>query len=157
MNTFLPYPDFTKSAACLDDKRLNKQIIEASQMLNGQWPNHPCSKMWKNNHCALKAYSNACLHEWKVVREKKHKFEPYELSEISLPSWFTSPLVFLTHRVNLLKKSPEWYDQFGWDYEYSNLRHFPEGYFWPTGPLGKTGQRDSDAWMLWANQNKGAY
>ena len=34
MNTFLPYPSFTKSAKCLDYRRLDKQRIEAWQIYN---------------------------------------------------------------------------------------------------------------------------
>ena len=33
MQTFLPYPDFAKSAMCLDNKRLGKQRIECLQIL----------------------------------------------------------------------------------------------------------------------------
>lgn len=32
MQTFLPYPDFKKSASCLDNKRLGKQRVEAWQI-----------------------------------------------------------------------------------------------------------------------------
>jgi len=32
MNTFLPYPDFVKSAQCLDYRRLGKQRVEAWQI-----------------------------------------------------------------------------------------------------------------------------
>ena len=33
VNTFLPYPDFVKSAKALDYKRLGKQRVEAWQIL----------------------------------------------------------------------------------------------------------------------------
>ena len=33
MQTFLPFADFSKSAACLDDKRLGKQRVECLQIL----------------------------------------------------------------------------------------------------------------------------
>ena len=33
MQTFLPYPSFTQSAACLDDKRLGKQRVECKRIL----------------------------------------------------------------------------------------------------------------------------
>ena len=33
MQTFLPYEDFTKTAQCLDYKRLGKQRVEAYQIL----------------------------------------------------------------------------------------------------------------------------
>ena len=53
MQTFLPYPDFAKSAACLDNKRLNKQIVECYQILRAitdptyGWQNHPAVNMWR--------------------------------------------------------------------------------------------------------------
>lgn len=34
MQTFLPYPDFSKSAQVLDNKRLGKQRVEAAQILD---------------------------------------------------------------------------------------------------------------------------
>jgi len=34
MQTFLPFPDFKKSASCLDYKRLGKQRVEGLQILN---------------------------------------------------------------------------------------------------------------------------
>jgi hypothetical protein len=34
MQTFLPYKDFDLSAKALDNKRLNKQILEGYQILN---------------------------------------------------------------------------------------------------------------------------
>ena len=33
MQTFLPYPSFTRSLACLDNKRLGKQRVECKQIL----------------------------------------------------------------------------------------------------------------------------
>ena len=33
MQTFLPFPDFHESAACLDMRRLGKQRVEAMQIL----------------------------------------------------------------------------------------------------------------------------
>lgn len=47
MQTFLPYPNFTASAATLDDRRLNKQVVEAWQILTGRVPNrnHPACLM----------------------------------------------------------------------------------------------------------------
>ena len=34
MQTFLPYPDFERSAKVLDNKRLGKQRVEVLQILN---------------------------------------------------------------------------------------------------------------------------
>jgi len=49
MQTFLPYKDYDQCAEILDNKRLNKQILEAYQILkvlsgkspSGAWRNHP--------------------------------------------------------------------------------------------------------------------
>jgi len=72
MQTFLPYPSFTLSAICLDNKRLNKQILECDQILNALapgstsgWRNHPAVKMWRGYEPALIQYQNACMYEWK--------------------------------------------------------------------------------------------
>lgn len=51
MQTFLPYPDFTESAAVLDRDRLGKQRVEALEVLRGPtvpgcgWRNHPAARM----------------------------------------------------------------------------------------------------------------
>ena len=64
MQTFLPYPDFKKTAKCLDYRRLGKQRVECKQILNalqkrkggitkGGWVNHPATKMWEDDFQAL--------------------------------------------------------------------------------------------------------
>jgi hypothetical protein len=53
MQTFLPYSDYEASAQTLDNKRLNKQILEGYQILkvlsgaspSGAWRNHPAVLM----------------------------------------------------------------------------------------------------------------
>lgn len=42
MQTFLPFADFSKSAACLDDKRLGKQRVECLQILKALQPPDKC-------------------------------------------------------------------------------------------------------------------
>ena len=42
MQTFLPFADFSKSAACLDDKRLGKQRVECLQILKALQPPERC-------------------------------------------------------------------------------------------------------------------
>jgi hypothetical protein len=70
LQTFLPYPSFQESAKVLDNKRLNKQIIETLQIyrtLAGDsvaWKNHPAVLMWKYHHVALLQYGIACYQEW---------------------------------------------------------------------------------------------
>ena len=58
MQTFLPYPSFTRSLACLDNKRLGKQRVEAKQILMAlefgpyqyedteDWFVHPTPSSW---------------------------------------------------------------------------------------------------------------
>lgn len=94
MQTFLPYSDFTKSAQCLDNRRLGKQRVECLQILNTlskrrftcpsckqgrdnstcadcqekcrvtPWYNHPAVKMWKGYEISLAAYGVIICNEW---------------------------------------------------------------------------------------------
>jgi hypothetical protein len=65
VNTFLPFPQFTKSAQALDYKRLGKQRVEAWQILQALrgetkgWTNHPATKMWRGHEKALCEYGIA--------------------------------------------------------------------------------------------------
>ena len=53
MQVFVPFQDTREIAKCLDNKRLNKQLLEGRQLLNinasgrtkGAWVNHPAAKM----------------------------------------------------------------------------------------------------------------
>ena len=80
MQTFLPYPDFRKSAQSLDNKRLGKQRVEAYQIwrvLKGftkGWRRHPAVLMWEGYTCFLAMYCNACIDEW-VLRGYKNNME----------------------------------------------------------------------------------
>ena len=57
MQTFLPYPDFAKSARVLDPSRLGNQFYrEGLTLLRGKWPNHPASKMWADHAPGSGAY-----------------------------------------------------------------------------------------------------
>lgn len=134
MQTFLPYADFKKSAACLDNKRLNKQILEAKTIYDivvenrtsGGWVSHPAVNMWRGYPEALALYFNACLDEWKR-RGKHHSYEKIPIVDeknIRTPPWLGNERLHSSHRSNLLRKD-EWYDQFGWK-EGWNLP-----YYWP--------------------------
>lgn len=50
MQTFLPYPSFTQSASCLDNKRLGKQRVECLQILHclnkGEYICNKCKEPW---------------------------------------------------------------------------------------------------------------
>ena len=72
MQTFLPYPEFTKSAEVLDYRRLGKQRVEAWQLLNilisgktvGGWVNHPATRMWRGSELSLALYGRTICEEW---------------------------------------------------------------------------------------------
>jgi hypothetical protein len=70
MQTFLPYPQFDRSARVLDDRRLGKQRVETLQILRALhlddygWRHHPAVAMWRGFRCALVAYGEAMVSEW---------------------------------------------------------------------------------------------
>jgi hypothetical protein len=71
LQTFLPYPDFIESAACLDRQRLGKQRIEAYQILRSilgetkGWRNHPVTRMWEDHPRALATYGYVICQGWR--------------------------------------------------------------------------------------------
>lgn len=84
MITFLPFPDFAKSAEVLDSNRLIKQIAEAKWMIDAlesgdntsRTFKHPACQMWIGHESALKAYFNACLGE--ALENRKFKIKAYD-------------------------------------------------------------------------------
>ena len=70
MQTFLPYPDFTATAAVLDVRRLGKQRVEALQVLRAMtvpeygWRHHPVAKMWAGYDEALVRYGLEVCAAW---------------------------------------------------------------------------------------------
>lgn len=120
MQTFLPLPSFRDSAACLDRQRLGKQRVEVLQLLNGLtgrsvgWTNHPASIMWQNHIYALSEYGMIVCWEWiargykdtcrnKIISIRK------ELTDTGMPSWLGDHKFHLSHRSNLIRKLPEYY------------------------------------------------
>ena len=139
MNTFLPYSDFSKSAQCLDYKRLGKQRLEARTIYNilinksdGAWSRHPATLMWKGYEPALATYYNIILIEWKGRGFKNSMsplldvFDSVDTYKTTMPPWLGDERFHCTHRSNLLRKDKEWYGQFGWE-ETDDLP-----YYWPT-------------------------
>ena len=130
MQTFLPYKNFMASAAALDNRRLNKQILEGYQVLNtlsGRsfgWRNHPAVKMWEGFERALYGYVQTMVDEAKRRGIKTDKNESniealrkdfWDLWGSEVPSWFQKEhldKIMITHRANLYKKDPEFYIEF---------------------------------------------
>jgi hypothetical protein len=135
MQTFLPYPDFARSLAALDDRRLGKQRSEALTILrivDGRtdkpgWRHHPAVLMWQGYAEALKQYLNLCLDEWErrgfansIPRER---VDPRSLE---MPWWLGREELHASHRANLLRKDPLFYGGQGW----AENPALP--YWWPT-------------------------
>lgn len=142
MQTFLPYPDFEKTAKCLDYRRLGKQRVEAYQILKcliikeSRWYHHPAVLMWKGYEGALAQYAIAICNEW-IKRGYKDTLrckileiiDPTNLHDdefILLPWWFDNKYIYISHQSNLVRKFPEHYQ-----------KYFPGvsndiPYYWPT-------------------------
>lgn len=137
MQTFLPYPEFDKSAQVLDYKRLGKQRLEAMQLINSiiklqlnpdvkvGWHNHPARKMWIGYLDGLKLYCNKMIEEWKR-RGYNNTMSYYTLPcSFDLPPWIGDEKVHSSHRANLLRKDLNFYSQFGW------VESAEIPYYWP--------------------------
>ena len=151
MQTFVPYADMHESAVVLDNKRLNKQLLEGRQIYNilvenrtkGGWVNHPAVKMWRNYDNALYAYLENVMLEcvfrgisveknWSAITEM-HKNNWDRGSNIVMPPWWGDERVHQSHRNNLYNKDPEYYAEFVCDGRVTCCDKC--NYFWPTHTL----------------------
>lgn len=139
MQTFLPYPDFKKSALVLDYRRLGKQRVETKQILNALdglskgWTNHPATNMWRGYEFALAYYGLTMCAEWirRGYNDSLSEFFIQRLSQYGdetavLPPWMGDEEFHTSHQSNLVRKDPEYYGS-----------HFPEvpddlPYIWPS-------------------------
>ena len=81
MQTFLPYATKRESLDALDNKRLNKQILECYQILNiltgnsksNAWRNHPAVLMWEGAEAELYRYAMTAvvLAEYRGIKTDK--------------------------------------------------------------------------------------
>jgi hypothetical protein len=146
MMTFLPYSDFARSAAVLDNKRLGKQRVEALTILSvlerghGAWYNHPAVRMWAPYREALVAYGVAITREWikrgwrdtclgkisRHARDGKPGSQRALAAKGLLPPWLGSRRFHRSHQSSLVRKNPAYYRRF--------FPHVPNDlpYVWPT-------------------------
>jgi len=133
MQTFLPHSTFERCAKALDNKRLNKQILEGYQILNvnsgmsktGGWRNHPAVLMWRGHEGSLFEYVQSMIEEAKLrgintagnennlktlINNIRYKWN------YNAPDWMFDNIklmkVMTTHRVNLFKKDPLYYARY---------------------------------------------
>lgn len=136
MQTFLPYSSYEKSAERLDNKRLNKQVLECYQILkalNGEtkgWVNHPATLMWKGFEQSLVSYAIVCCNEYTKRFGKKsgllEKIEAYKSDQPNVKPWWVGLESFhQSHRSNLYRKNSEYYHNFKDDYDKV------QAYCWP--------------------------
>lgn len=132
MQTFLPHPDFERSARSLDPKRLGKQRVECIQGVRGLtwetygWKNHPAVKMWRGYEEALGRYSLVCCEVWlelgfadtcaATVRADLAKVgitdirtQPELAAVDALPPWLGDERFHGSHQSSLVRKDPAYY------------------------------------------------
>lgn len=153
MQTFLPFPNIYRSAQVLDDKRLNKQIVEAYQIYTDRVPtmNHPACLMWRDNKPFLRLYIDACCREYRLRFNKTHKVDQVLGDDILVdaerPWWYGSQLFHHAHRVNLIRKNPDFYRPlFAPNTVYGDE---PDGYYWPVAKEGRKAWNDATNWIIW--------
>lgn len=133
MQTFLPYSDYEHTAQVLDNKRLNKQILEGYQILNvlsgqsksGAWRNHPAVLMWKGHEHELNTYLHRMMYEadWRGIKISKNYANIKNLERKfgadwgkGVPKWMLDETklmrVLTTHKANLFRKDPIAYVRF---------------------------------------------
>jgi Pyrimidine dimer DNA glycosylase len=135
MQTFLPSSNAITTAKWLDNKRLNKQILECYQILNvlsgksktGGWRNHPAVLMWKGYERGLWQYVQAMVREARQrgIRTENNESNLNRLKEMCWDTWGSNPPEFwndtnklmritTTHKANLFDKDPIFYAKFGY-------------------------------------------
>lgn len=159
MQTFLPSSNISYTAKSLDNKRLNKQILEGYQILkvlsgesiSGAWRNHPAVLMWKGYETGLWSYIQHMIKEAKVrgIKTINNENNLNDLKAKCSGRWGKTPPSFwlndnkvmritTTHKANLFKKDPIYYIK----YQYAESspynvpccpeRKVPCQYYWPT-------------------------
>jgi len=159
VQTFLPSSVVSECAEILDSKRLNKQILEAYQILkvlsgaspSGAWRNHPAALMWQGHEHALFSYANVMATEASLrgIKVDKNLFNLNELKNQyskkwgkGLPRWTQDNHIMMrittTHKANLFKKDPLYYIRFQYAVDSPHNspccpnRKEPCKYYWPT-------------------------
>lgn len=151
MQTFVPFEDIDESAESLDNKRLNKQLLEgrqiysilSSQRKRGGWVNHPAVKMWRNYDNGLFAYLTGITNECDrrgIATEKNwnalcdmHELNWNRGTGVIMPPWWGDDRVHESHRNNLYVKDPDYYAEFSSANRITCCDKC--NYFWPTHTL----------------------
>jgi hypothetical protein len=133
MQTFLPYPEFARTACCLDIRRLGKQRVEALQVLRALtvtgygWRHHPAVRMWAGYEEALVRYgleicdvwcatgrADTCANSMRTELAAACGVEVVRTQAVlsaaaELPPWLGRDDVHRSHRSALLRKDSDHY------------------------------------------------
>lgn len=149
MQTFLPEYTFAASAAVLDNKRLNKQLLEGRQILSALltgkgWIHHPATKMWAGSEWWLVQYCLAVKEECdrRGIRTEKNwsailELTNYYILGMTEPTWLPNGRVdkriMITHRGRLYEKDPLYYNKYSTEAGvYKEYVCCPRcNYYWP--------------------------
>ena len=132
MQTFLPSADYEYSAQTLDNKRLNKQILEGYQILkilsgaseSGAWRNHPAVLMWANAEHSLMDYIDHMVYEadFRGIKTDKNVSNLKTLKSNFSHMWGNDTPIWMqpehlervtdSHKANLYRKDPIMYTRF---------------------------------------------
>ncbi|MFE0751766.1 MSMEG_6728 family protein [Gordonia sp. NPDC058843] len=163
MQTFLPYPDFRRSAEVLDQARLSKQRVETLQILRALelfdygWASHPAVAMWRGHTPALVAYGLACVDVWTsegradstapMIAEFAPDVAGRTQSDLAamglMPAWLGDDRVHRSHRSALHRKAPDFYGRAFEDADDA----LP--YFWPDPPAADRHDLDEPTRTVW--------
>lgn len=155
MQTFLPYPEFDRTARVLDARRLGKQRVETIQVLRALtvsgygWRHHPAAAMWAGYEEALVRYGLDICAAW-CARGHSDTCATTLTTDLAattgittvrpgaelaaageLPPWLGDPAFHQSHQAALVRKDPALYRP-----------HFPDvpddlPYVWPASDRGR--------------------
>lgn len=125
MQTYLPYPDFDRSARVLDATRLRVQRLDAYELhslLTGvkRWRTADrAAKLWRGYELQLARYGLAISLEcerrgFSDTFAEWFMFRAISPTKPPLPPWFGDPAFHAAHRAALLRQDPIYYSQFDW-------------------------------------------
>jgi len=129
VQVFSPFSNVTQIAECLDNSRLNKQLLEGRQLLNINtsglekvaWINHPACKMVRGYDAwfftYLEAMKDECNHRgiqteknWDAILDIRENGNAW--TDFGTPPWWGDGRVHLSHQANLYRKDPFYYAEF---------------------------------------------
>ena len=130
MQVFCPYANPSKTARCLDNKRLNKQILECIQILSANtgidvgWKipkyvyNHPNTLLWEKDSFYLLKYISNLLFEYHIRNNFKKIHLCFEIHTNFFnvfPDYYLehlTPEFCKKHQQLLLEKDHEHYSKY---------------------------------------------